>query len=65
MRERIRISICTNKQFDFAELGIPMEVFRKRRALHRQDDLHFNSYTMKMVRSSNASRWVDTLLNTK
>jgi hypothetical protein len=65
MRQRIRICIQTNKQFDFAELGIPMEVFRKRRALHRKDDLHFNSYTMKMLRSSNASRWADTLLNTR
>ncbi len=65
MKEHISICISTNKHFDFAELGIPMEVFRKRRALHRQDDLHFNSFTMKMVRSSNASCWVDTLLNAK
>lgn len=65
MKKRIRICISMNKHFDFAELGIPMEVFRKRRALHRQDDLHFNSFTMKMVRSSNAARWVDTLVNTK
>jgi len=65
VKQRIRIRINTTKNFDFAELGIPMEVFRKRRALHRKDDPQFDSYTMKMVRSSNASRWVDTLLNTK
>ncbi|MCK4519239.1 MAG: hypothetical protein KAU12_03875 [Candidatus Omnitrophica bacterium] len=66
MRESVRVYVDTSKHFEFSELGIPMEVFRKKRALYdEKDNLHFNTFTLKMVKSSNASGWVDTLLNIK
>lgn len=43
------------------ELGIPLEVFRKKRALDIDCNrsLHFSDLMSKMLRSSDASRWLE------
>ena len=55
MMRSIRIRFTTTKEVNFLELGIPLELLRKKRALeHQGNSLHFDETTLKILRHSNA-----------
>jgi len=55
MMRSIRIRFTTTKEVNFLELGIPLELLRKKRALeHQSNSLHFDETTLKILRHSNA-----------
>ena len=57
----IRIRFSTPKNFDFSELGVPLEVFRKKRALNCDSkSLHFNRAMFIMLKSSNAHMLIES-----
>jgi len=57
----IRIRFSTSKNFDFSELGIPLEVFRKKRALNYDSKgLRFNRAMFTMLKSSNAHMLIES-----
>lgn len=50
------------RNVNFYDLGIPLEVFRKKRAMGRQEkNMHFNIFTIKMLKSSGAFKWLESL----
>jgi hypothetical protein len=52
---RFRVLFRSSNDLDFAEIGIPLEVFRKKRAHSlNSNNLHFKEDTLKILKSSNA-----------
>jgi hypothetical protein len=57
----LRIRFSTARNLDFSELGIPLEIFRKKRALDYGDqNLHFNRPTLTMLKISNAHSLIES-----